>query len=77
MDTAKYFRNKISYPLPEAYFELLPCSCHKKYNLPMFMEDYDGTVWVECDFCGNKTKKMILESDAVFRWNLFQRQREL
>ena len=49
------------------------CSCHRKFNLPMQMTDEKFEFhWIECDFCGNKTKKYDREGTALFKWNEFQ-----
>ncbi len=42
----------------------------------MLLCDEDWTEWwVECDFCGNKTKKYNSEEIAEFKWNEFQYKR--
>lgn len=60
------------------FSKLRPCNCNKKFNLPMMMLDDSSAEWlVECDFCGNKTKRYNSEEIAEFKWNEFQFKRAL
>ena len=38
----------------------------------LLLDDYVLTFWIECDFCGNKTREQDTEEAAAFKWNEFQ-----
>ena len=52
---------------------LKDCACDYVWNLPMQMSNEDQTeFWIECDLCGNSTKRYGCEEAAEFKWNEFQ-----
>ena len=57
---------------------LRDCTCHPELNLVMEVcasAFPDDSWWIECDFCGNKTKIYYRLEDAEFKWNEFQFKR--
>lgn len=65
----------VSHPIPDDYYDLTPCACDERWDLPMLMDDGHGESWIECDFCGNATRFLKSDEDAVFQWNLFAHRR--
>jgi hypothetical protein len=41
----------------------------------MLTDDGHGESWIACDFCGNATRFLKSDEDAVFQWNLFAHRR--